>query len=81
MERNATEVLDRFGRATGPMLLAFDAEVAKRHAELGLYIRQCHAESDLALLYRNLKLRGISLASCDNPDRMDDSRDIAKQCE
>jgi hypothetical protein len=47
IERSCTEVLDRFGRATGPQLLAFDGAVAQRHGELGLYIRQCHAERDL----------------------------------
>ena len=47
IERWCTEVLDRFGRATGPQLLAFDARVAQQHAALGLYIRQCHAEKDL----------------------------------
>ena len=29
-------------------MLAFDADVARRYAELTLYIRQCHAERDLA---------------------------------
>jgi alkylation response protein AidB-like acyl-CoA dehydrogenase len=48
IERACTEVLDRFGRATGPQLLAFDAQAAQRYAELTLYIRQCHAERDLA---------------------------------
>jgi len=48
IERMCTDVLDRFGRATGPQLLAFDAHVAQRYAELTLYIRQCHAERDLA---------------------------------
>jgi len=48
IERQCTDVLDRFGRATGPQLLAFDAKVAQRYAELTLYIRQCHAERDLA---------------------------------
>jgi alkylation response protein AidB-like acyl-CoA dehydrogenase len=47
VERGCVEVLERFGRATGPQLLAFDAAVARRHAELTLYIRQCHAERDL----------------------------------
>jgi hypothetical protein len=47
IERSCSEVLDRFGRATGPQLLAFDAAIAQRHCELGLYIRQCHAERDL----------------------------------
>ena len=48
VERTATEVLDRFGRATGPKLLAFDPQVARQHAALSIYIRQCHAERDLA---------------------------------
>jgi alkylation response protein AidB-like acyl-CoA dehydrogenase len=52
IERQCTDVLDRFGRATGPQLLAFDAEIAQRHAELTLYIRQCHAERDLATIPR-----------------------------
>lgn len=47
IERWCTEVLDRFGRATGPQLLAFDATVARQYAALLLYIRQCHAERDL----------------------------------
>jgi alkylation response protein AidB-like acyl-CoA dehydrogenase len=50
IERMCTDVLDRFGRATGPQLLAFDAQIAQRHAELALYIRQCHAERDLAMI-------------------------------
>jgi alkylation response protein AidB-like acyl-CoA dehydrogenase len=47
VERACTEVLDRFGRATGPQLLAHDAHVARQHVALTLYIRQCHAERDL----------------------------------
>ena len=50
IERMCTDVLDRFGRATGPQLLAFDKRVAQRYAELTLYIRQCHAERDLATI-------------------------------
>jgi alkylation response protein AidB-like acyl-CoA dehydrogenase len=50
IERMCTDVLDRFGRATGPQLLAFDAQIAQRYAELTLYIRQCHAERDLACI-------------------------------
>jgi alkylation response protein AidB-like acyl-CoA dehydrogenase len=42
VERLCTDILDRFGRATGPQLLAYD-----RHMALTLYIRQCHAERDL----------------------------------
>jgi hypothetical protein len=47
IERACTEVLDRFGRATGPQLLAHDRHVARQHGALTLYIRQCHAERDL----------------------------------
>jgi alkylation response protein AidB-like acyl-CoA dehydrogenase len=47
IERACTEVLDRFGRATGPQLLAHDELVARQYAALALYIRQCHAERDL----------------------------------
>src|SRR6202789_485595 len=47
IERACTAVLDRFGRATGPKLLAHDAHVARQHVALTLYIRQCHAERDL----------------------------------
>jgi alkylation response protein AidB-like acyl-CoA dehydrogenase len=47
IERACTEVLDRFGRATGPQLLAHDAHVARQHVALTLYIRQCHGERDL----------------------------------
>jgi len=47
IERACTEVLDRFGRATGPQLLAHDLRVARQHVALTLYIRQCHAERDL----------------------------------
>ncbi len=47
VERWCTEVLDRFGRATGPRLLCFDAQVARQYMALTVYIRQCHAERDL----------------------------------
>jgi alkylation response protein AidB-like acyl-CoA dehydrogenase len=47
IERSCTEIMDRFGRATGPQLLAFDRHVARQHTALNLYIRQCHAERDL----------------------------------
>jgi alkylation response protein AidB-like acyl-CoA dehydrogenase len=47
IERSCTEILDRFGRATGPQLLAFDAQVARQYSALALYIRQCHGERDL----------------------------------
>ena len=48
IERSCAEVLDRFGRATGPHLLAYDAQVVRQHQALALYIRQCHGERDLA---------------------------------
>jgi alkylation response protein AidB-like acyl-CoA dehydrogenase len=47
IERWGTEILDRFGRATGPQLLACDPQIARQHMALTLYIRQCHAERDL----------------------------------
>ena len=47
IERACTEVLDRFGRATGPQLLAHDEQAARQYGALALYIRQCHAERDL----------------------------------
>jgi len=50
IERLCTQVMDHFGRATGPSLLAFNAEIAQRYADLTLYIRQCHAERDLESL-------------------------------
>lgn len=50
IERECTRILDRFGRATGPQLLAFDAPAGEQYAALTLYIRQCHAERDLAAL-------------------------------
>jgi alkylation response protein AidB-like acyl-CoA dehydrogenase len=46
IERQATEIMDRFGRATGPRLLAFDELAARQYAGLTVYIRQCHAEAD-----------------------------------
>ena len=54
IERNCTEILDRFGRVLGPRPFAFDEENARRTAELQLYIRQCHAESDLEELGNHL---------------------------
>lgn len=47
VERWCTEVLDRFGRATGPQLLCFDPQAARQHLALSVYIRQCHGERDL----------------------------------
>ena len=39
--------MDRFGRASGPQLLAFSDAVARQYGALTLYIRQCHGERDL----------------------------------
>lgn len=50
IERTCVEVLDRFGRATGPQLLAFNCQIARQHSALSLYIRQCHAERDLEVI-------------------------------
>lgn len=47
IERSCTGILDHFGRATGPQLLAYDAQIARQHMALSLYIRQCHGERDL----------------------------------
>jgi len=43
-------VLRESGHALGPAPLAFDAEHARRVADLQLYVRQHHAERDLAAL-------------------------------
>jgi alkylation response protein AidB-like acyl-CoA dehydrogenase len=48
IERACAEVLDRFARATGPHLLAYDPHIIRQHQGLALYIRQCHGERDLA---------------------------------
>ena len=46
----AERALRNAGHALGPAPLAFDEEHARRTADLGLYIRQHHAERDLARL-------------------------------
>lgn len=48
--RAGEEILWRAGHALGPTPLAFDAEYAKRAADLGLYLRQHHAERDVSSL-------------------------------
>ena len=50
IEQSCSEILLRFGRAYGPYPLAFVAEISSRCQELALYLRQCHAERDLAKL-------------------------------
>lgn len=49
-EAVATEVLDRVGRALGPGPLCQDPVQAQRAADLPVYLRQSHAERDLATL-------------------------------
>jgi len=50
VERVATEVIDRVGRATGAQPLGHDAAHARRVHDLLVYLRQSHAEQDLARL-------------------------------
>lgn len=50
VERQATEILDRFGRAFGPRPFTTDASIAQRWADTHLYLRQFHGERDLAAL-------------------------------
>lgn len=54
VESAATEVADRVGRALGAGPLCQDAEHARRVADLTVYLRQSHAESDLEELGRLL---------------------------
>jgi len=46
----AERVIRQVGHALGPAPLAFDEDHARRVADLGLYVRQHHAERDLARL-------------------------------
>ncbi|AII03753.1 acyl-CoA dehydrogenase-like protein [Rhodococcus wratislaviensis] len=50
IERTASDVIDRVGRALGAAPLATDACHARNVADLLVYIRQSHAERDLATL-------------------------------
>ncbi len=50
VEAGATEILDRVGRALGPGPMVTDAVHARRVADLPVYLRQSHAERDLATL-------------------------------
>jgi alkylation response protein AidB-like acyl-CoA dehydrogenase len=52
VERLATDMLDRFGRAFGPRPFTTDAGVSQRWADTHLYLRQHHGERDLAELGR-----------------------------
>lgn len=46
----AEETMNRVAHALGPAPLAFDAEHARRVADLAIYVRQHHAERDLSSL-------------------------------
>ena len=50
VERAAAEVLDRVGRALGATPLALDPRHSRRVADLTVFLRQSHAEKDLAAL-------------------------------
>jgi alkylation response protein AidB-like acyl-CoA dehydrogenase len=51
-ETAVDEAIVRTGRALGPAPLALDADHARRVADLTMYVRQSHAERDLAALGR-----------------------------
>ena len=52
VETAVDEAINRTGRALGPGPLVQDAEHARRVADLTIYVRQSHAERDLAALGR-----------------------------
>lgn len=52
VEHAVDEAIIRTGRALGPAPLALDAQHAQRVADLTMYVRQSHAERDLAALGR-----------------------------
>lgn len=54
VEQGCQEVLLRVGRASGTTPLTFDRAHARRAADLPVYLRQHHAERDLATLGRAL---------------------------
>lgn len=54
VEKVCTEVLDHVGRATGAGPLCHDPRHARAVADLGVYIRQHHAEASLADLGRRV---------------------------
>lgn len=57
VERAASETLDRVGRALGATPLCHDGAHARRVADLGVYLRQSHAEHDLEAIGRVAVLR------------------------
>ncbi len=59
-ERTALDVLERVGRALGPRPLCHDARHANLAADLGVYVRQSHADADLARLATAVLAKGAS---------------------
>ena len=57
VEQACTDTLRRFARCMGPGPLAKNADIARRYAELDLFLRQSHAERDLEALGRQLRNR------------------------
>ena len=55
VEQACTDTLRRFARCMGPGPLAKNAEIARRYAELDLFLRQSHAERDLEALGRQIR--------------------------
>ncbi|MET0135591.1 MAG: acyl-CoA dehydrogenase family protein [Kibdelosporangium sp.] len=53
-ERTAWDVLDRVPRITGPTPMCRDRRFAQRLADLQVYVRQHHAEKDLAAIGREV---------------------------
>ncbi len=60
VEQAATEVLARTGRALGAGPLSHDEEHSRRVADLTVYLRQQHAERDLAQLGALAAERGVA---------------------
>ena len=67
VERLATEVLDRVGRAFGPRPFVGDAAFAQRAADLHLYLRQSHAEGDLEAVGREVVERATTKPAAQDP--------------
>jgi alkylation response protein AidB-like acyl-CoA dehydrogenase len=61
VEDCATMVIDEVGRALGPAPLAMNGAHARRVADLQLYLRQSHADRDLAELGRRIVEAGGEL--------------------
>jgi alkylation response protein AidB-like acyl-CoA dehydrogenase len=57
VERAAREILDRGPRMVGPAALSRDADLARRLADLSIYVRQHHGERDHAALGAQLMAR------------------------